>query len=295
MKPENKVYGIITDKIIELMEQGTIPWTQKWDSQLPQNFVTKRQYTGFNFFYLYVMALQKGYKSPYWMTFHQIQSIKGKLKSGQYKNGEIVIFYKMNPWLDKNDLDKDGQPKKKMYPMLRFYTVYNVEQTEGIEYESGTRQNNGIETCETIVKEYKDHPPIVNVNGQTPCYIPSEDRINIPEMNTYEKAEYYYRSLFHEFTHSTGHEKRLARFDSKDNKVSFTEEARSKEELTAELGAAFLCAEASISNEDMQKYNAAYIKSWLQVLKDDKRMVIEAASKAQRAVDHIRGIERIAS
>ncbi len=263
MKKDNKVYDIITDKIIGLLEKGIVPWEQKWDVQLPQNFASKRQYTGFNFFYLYCMALGRGYKSSYWLTFNQIQALKGKLKAGQYNKAEIVIFYRMKPWVDKDDLDKNGQPKKKMYPILRFYDVYNIEQTEGIAYETGTHKNLGIEACEAIVESYKDHPEITHVNGQ----------------------------LFHEFTHSTGHEKRLNRFQAGES-TNFGSEVYSKEELIAELGTAFLCAEAGISNEDTLTHSASYIGNWLQALKNDKKLIIQASGKAQNAVDYIKGIEK---
>ncbi len=291
MKKDNKVYDIITDKIIGLLEKGIVPWEQKWDVQLPQNFASKRQYTGFNFFYLYCMALGRGYKSSYWLTFNQIQALKGKLKAGQYNKAEIVIFYRMKPWVDKDDLDKNGQPKKKMYPILRFYDVYNIEQTEGIAYETGTHKNLGIEACEAIVESYKDHPEITHVNGQAPCYIPLQDKIHVPEKTTYKTSEYYYKSLFHEFTHSTGHEKRLNRFQAGES-TNFGSEVYSKEELIAELGTAFLCAEAGISNEDTLTHSASYIGNWLQALKNDKKLIIQASGKAQNAVDYIKGIEK---
>ncbi|MGH2612015.1 MAG: zincin-like metallopeptidase domain-containing protein, partial [Rhabdochlamydiaceae bacterium] len=205
----------------------------------------------------------------------------------QYKNGEIVIFYKMSTWVDKKDLDKDGKPKVKGYPILRFYTVYNIEQTEGIEYETALYKNNPIEACEALVKEYKDCPPISHINGHAPCYNPEEDTIQLPEITTYQTPEYYYRSLFHEMTHSTGHDKRLNRFIAGES-TNFGSETYSKEELVAELGAAFLCAQTRTSNEDMEKYSASYVKGWLQALKNDKKLVIEAAGKAQKALDYIK-------
>ena len=290
-RPENKVYGIITDKIVNLLEGGVIPWEQKWDNQLPQNFVSKHQYTGFNFFYLYVMAIEKSYNAPYWLTFKQIQDAKGKLKPDQYKRGEIVIFYKMNTWVDKNELDEKGQPKVKAYPILRFYTVYNIEQTEGIDWKSSLRKNNPIEACEAIVKNYKDCPTITHAVG-VPHYTLELDNITLPDLSIYEEPQYYYKTLFHELTHSTGHEKRLGRFKPEDS-VSFGSEDYSKEELIAELGSAFLCADTGISNEQTQGHSASYIKGWLKALKNDERLIVEASGKAQKAVDYVKGVKTI--
>lgn len=288
MKSDNKVYGIVTDKIISLLEKGTIPWEQKWNTQLPQNFVTKIPYRGFNLFYLYCVALENGYKSPYWLTYTQITNLKGTLKPWQ--KPEIVIKFGYNTWKDEKDLDENGNPKiKRGKPFLSFFKEYNIEQTEGIDWENPVRQNNPIKACEEIIENYKDCPVITHAVG-TPSYSPEPDIITLPDLSIYQEPQYYYKSLFHEITHSTGHEKRLNRFKQEKNIPHTTsKEYYSKEELVAEFGSAFLCAEAGISNEQTEGHSASYINGWLQALKNDEKLIMEAASKAQRAVDYVKG------
>lgn len=283
---DNKVYDIMTDRIIKIMEKGVVPWSQKWNSPLPQNFVSKKVYTGFNFWFLYFTAAELNYQTPYWLTYNQIKNLRGSIKAGENKKWQPVIFFKMNSYIDNKDLDTNGKPTIKEYPLLRYYLVWNIEQVDGIEY-STTKENSQIDSCDNIIENYKDCPKIVH-KLSTPSYSPLEDRISIPNKNRFEKSEFYYKTLFHEITHSTGHKSRLGRFQD-DESVDFGSADYSKEELIAELGSAFLCAQAGISNEDMVKYNASYIKGWVKAFKEDKKLIIEASGKAQKAVNYVLG------
>ena len=175
-------------------------------------------------------------------------------------------------------------------PVLRFYTVFNLEQTMGIpaKYIPVLTPENQIVfdpigNAEEIIANYQNGP-IIQHGGNRACYSPSLDRIMMPERIQFEKEEEYYSTLFHEMTHSTGHWSRLDRPGMEN--IRFGSENYSKEELIAEFGAAFLCAQTGIAHATIQN-SGAYIKNWLEKLRNDKKLAIQAAHKAQKAVDFI--------
>ena len=173
--------------------------------------------------------------------------------------------------------------------MLRYYTVFNLEQCEGIEAPKDEATHiNPIETCEQIVKGYTTIPALQTNSQDKAFYHPKDDYISLQDKNTFRSAEAYYSTLFHEMIHSTGHETRLNSFDSKTYHRPFASNDYSKEELIAELGNAYLCAEAGIANTELEN-NAAYIQSWLKVLKDDKKLLFSASSQAIKATKYILG------
>ncbi len=270
----SKVYKIITDKIIDKLETGTVPWLKPWNTEHGeiQNFISKKAYTGINPFILNM----HDYVNPNWLTYKQAKDLGGNVKKGE--KGEIIIFFTK---LEKEDSNGD----KKSFGMLRYYNVFNLEQTEGIDYNMDTTglEHNPISECENIIKNYPSAPSISSSNKA--CYIPSVDTVNVPDLSKFNKAEEYYSTVFHELIHSTGAKKRLNR----DFGVKFGDHKYSKEELTAEFGAAMLCGVTGIENKTLDN-SASYIKSWIKALKNDEKLLISAASKAQKAANHIRGI-----
>jgi len=264
-----QVNEIVTSKIIEKLEAGTIPWQKPWIGSPAINYVSRKPYTGIN-----VLLLDKGGE---FATFKQIQSLGGTLKKGS--KASMVVFYKQNRV-------EDEEGKTKTIPILRYYNVFHLSDSEGIPSKLELIQNTDspIEQAEQIITNYKDCPEITEDPGQA-WYMPSTDKIGIPNKKQFKGIEEYYSTLYHEICHSTGHINRLKRFTGEDAKASFGSESYSKEELIAEIGSAILCCHAGI--EKTIDNSASYIQSWLKVLKNDKNFIIQASSKAQKAVDYI--------
>lgn len=273
----SKVYEIITNQILDQLKAGVIPWHKPWASSGEiQNFVSKKAYTGINPFLLN----GAGHSCPYWVTYKQAKQLKGNVKKGE--KGQMIIFFKMSPYKDKDT----GEDKN--IPILRYYTVFNLDQTEGIDWEKeeSDRTHNLIKACENLVKGFADKPGISN--GPQAFYSPSQDRIEVPAPQLFISDAEYYSTLFHELSHSTGHINRLNRETLTDNGAYFGSHQYSKEELVAEFGAAMLCGVAGIEQATIDN-SAAYIKGWSQRLKQDSKLIIQAAAKAQRAADYIQG------
>jgi len=269
----SKVYEIIKEKIVKKLEEGTIPWRKPWRNGIPVSWDRQRPYRGIN-----TMLLEPGE----YLTFDQAKKAGGHVKKGE--KGHCVVFWK---WVSKED--EDGE--KKTFPILRYYTVFEVSQCEGIERKRKDQafSHKVNKRGENILKKYKDGPEIKKKSGKA-FYQPKKDIISVPPMKDYEKVEEYYSTLFHELVHSTGHEKRLGR-EGVAKVASFGSEKYSKEELVAELGSAMLCGVAGIDNEVIDN-QAAYIRGWLKAIKNgDKNLVVQAAAKAQKAADYIQGIE----
>lgn len=278
MADNNSIYEKITDQIIAKLESGTIPWQKPWaGGGRPKNIVSKKQYRGINVFLLGCSR----FNSPYWMTYKQAQEKGGQVRKGE--KGQTVIFWK---FLEKKE---DGDEKSKSIPMLKTYTVFNLEQIDGI-----TAQDENIKPldfhpireCEKIVHSYKEKPEIKH-NEPRAYYQPSGDFVNMPKAELFKTEEEYYSTLFHELAHSTGHESRL---DRNIGNSHFGSKDYSKEELVAEMSAAMLCGLAGIENTTIDN-SAAYIASWLKVLKSDKKILVQAGGQAQKACDMIAGNE----
>ena len=274
---KQSTYDIITEKITKRLEQGDIPWRKPWKTQLPRNLITNRPYQGMNL----LLLSELDYSSPYWLTFKQAQDKGGHVKRGEH--GSLVTFWKVT----EKDLDDEDKRGKELRFLLRYYKVFNLDQCESIESPTLGEPKDPIQRCEDIVVGYKTRPEIRNNIGKA-FYSPSRDYVGIPPMQSFNSSEGYYAALFHELTHSTGHESRLKRFNSKDYNRPFASVEYSKEELIAELGDAFLCAEAGIDNSQLEN-STAYIQSWLNALNNDKRLLISASSHAARATRYILG------
>ncbi len=283
---DNSVYGIITERMISLLEQGTVPWQKPWHGgdQIPQNLITRKPYRGVNVFLLHATS----YQSPYWLSFKQAKELGGYVRQGE--KACPVVFWK---WLDVAD---EQTNEAKRVPFLRYYSVFNVAQCDDIPPDkiptlSGSqRAHNPIEEAERIIAQMPKRPAIQQ-GGARACYRPSLDRVEIPTPETFRSGQGFYSVLFHELTHSTGHESRLNRkgvCGTDGEWSSFGSTPYAREELVAEMGAAFLCGHVGIVERTIEN-SAAYVQSWLQRLKDDNRLVVQAAAQAQKAADYILG------
>ena len=273
---KKNIYEIINERIFELLEKGEIPWQKPWISGEPANFVSKRPYRGINPFVL----ISSGYSCPYWLSFKQVKGIGGRIKKGE--RGFPVVFWKL---VEK--ADQDSESGKRTVPFLRYYTVYNLEQTEGIIIPELPQRNfMPIAEAEKIIHSMPRAPNIEHKQPQA-YYLPSHDLVNMPNANLFSSDEEYYSTLFHELTHSTGHVSRLNRNEL--TKITmFKSHDYSKEELVAEMGSAFLCVQCGITPKVIEN-QAAYIKSWLTQLKNNRKWLVYAAAQAQKAADFILG------
>jgi antirestriction protein ArdC len=279
------VYEIITERILEKLEQGTVPWHKPWSAGgAPRNLVSGKEYRGVNIFLLGC----QGFTSPYWLTFKQAKQLGGSVRKGEH--GTPCILWK---WINrKNENTETGDTETKQIPLVRYYNVFNVEQCDGISHarleveQDEPEPFNPIESAERIVASYPK-PPSISEDGRGAAYYrPMTDSIHMPEQETFDSEDHYYGTLFHEMAHSTGHESRLAR-PGVSNPIRYGSHDYSQEELVAEMGAAFLAAEAGIDAEGLMDNSAAYVASWLKALRNDKKLVVFAGAQAQKAVDHI--------
>ena len=271
------VYAIVTNRIIEHLEKGAVPWYKTWtEAGLPKNLVSGKHYKGINVWLLSAL----NYQQNYFLTFKQVKDLGGSIKKGE-KSSE-VIFWK---WLEREN--KETKEVEKV-PMLKYYRVFNIDQCENIPIEKIPKQeernNDPIETCEKGVNE-KPKRPRIQHNEQIAYYNRLSDYVNVPKIETFDKSEDYYGALFHELVHSTGHGERLNRKELLESS-GMRSENYAREELTAEMGASYLKSHAGIPIEQLEN-NASYIQSWLEHLKNDKKFIVYASSQAQKAVDYI--------
>ena len=275
------IYQAVTDRIISEMENGIIPWQKPWNGcpEGAYNRVTKRPYS-------FINQLLLKHADAY-LTFKQVQEMGGKVKKGA--KAEMVVFWKP---MVKEELNDAGEPEQKTYFILRYYNVFWIGDTEGIpELETGVRENAPIETAEGYIEGYINSvnaPLFKNTEPSDKAYYsPSRDAVVVPMMDQYEHVEEYYSTVFHELTHSTGHFSRLDR--GLERSAGFGSESYSKEELIAELGAAMLVNMAGIETTKSFRNSTAYLQNWLTVLRNDKKFIVSAASKAEKAVRYILG------
>ena len=275
-----KVYEIITEQILEIMAQGIIPWKKPWSARgAHRNLVSGKQYRGVNVFLLSC----SGFSSPWWLSFKQAKEKGGKVRKGE--KGRQIVFWK--PLIVKDTDEGTGKANDKKIFMLRYYTIFNLDQVDGIEppQEPETLLLEPIAEAEKIVQEMPNAPEILEAAGDRACYYPSRDEVQMPFLQDFDDSEEYYSVLFHELGHSTGHENRLARKEVQ-GYSRFGSEDYSKEELVAEMTAAFLCGESGILPATVRN-SVAYLQSWSAKLKEDPKMVVNAAASAQRAADYI--------
>ena len=273
------VYSLVTDKIIELLEAGTIPWRKPWtDAGIPKNLISKRPYRGINLLLLNSL----GYDQNLFLTWKQLKTIGGSVKKGE--KGIIVVFNKMV----EREVEKNGEPKIEKKSFIRYYKIFNVAQCTGIPpafiVHGEPREHEPLFECERIIEEMADCPDIRHEEDEA-YYVPALDYINMPNISSFDSSPDYYGTLFHELIHSTGHQKRIGRKEVYQN-PHYGTELYSQEELVAEMGSCYLKSHTGIPIAELNN-SAAYIRDWLEVFKGDKRFVVMAASKAQQAVEYI--------
>jgi antirestriction protein ArdC len=269
------IYETVTKRIVGALERGTIPWRCPWRAEAPRNLITGRRYRGVN-----VLLLQSsGFRSPYWITFCQTRRLKGFVRKGE-KSTPVVFFQRA--------ADGDELVREKKRGFFRYFSIFNVEQCEGLAIPppAAAAPFNAITKCEEIVRGFGDRPRIDH-GGCRACYIPADDLIQMPERESFASAPEYYSTLFHELTHATGAFDRLNRRTVTDP-ISFASHAYSIEELTAEIGASFLCAEGGILNRTLDN-SAAYIRHWSRKLNREPTWIVNASSAASKAATYILG------
>jgi len=278
------VYEIITERVMQQLASGTAPWHKPWKargrSALPRNLITGREYRGINIWIL----MSSGHSSPYWLTFRQANALGGHVR--QREVGSPVVYWKFGT----REIQDGDEIIERKSVLCRYYTVFNLEQCDGIAAPEapldGPPELTPIEECDNVVTAWTGKP-VIQHGGDRASYSKLEDRVRIPELQAFECAEEFHSTLFHELVHSTGHPTRLNRSTLMDTE-SFADENYSREELVAEMGAAFLCGITGIENTTVRN-SAAYVHGWLQALKGDCRLVLIAGGQAQKAVDLIRG------
>ncbi len=277
------VYQIVTDRITALLEAGVVPWKKGWTTTgVPRNLISGKAYRGINIWLL----SSAGFSSPYWLTYKQAQERGGNVRKGE--KGSVAIFWKLFQPKDGGSQPTTGQEAGRMLPLLRYYTVFNVEQCDGLTDvptpEAKTYEHEPITEAEALWQSWTDKPSVIH-QGNAAVYRRDADAITMPPRPQFETPEVYYSTLFHEGTHATGHSARLARATLLES-ARFGSQTYSKEELVAELGSAYLCGVCGIFDRTVDN-SAAYLASWLKALKEDKTLIVHAAANAQKAADYI--------
>ena len=281
------VYGIVTEKIISMLENGIVPWRRPWTSTgLPRNLVSKKPYRGVNVF---LLSASK-YVSPFWLTYRQANELGGHVRKDE--ESTLIVYWKVDDAEQRTEHlaaeEPEGKTRRRF--LLRYYRVFNVEQSELPQAvidklpKIETYQHDPIEAAEKIIAGMPNAPEI-QYAGSKAFYSSITDRITLPPRELFVSAEEFYATALHETVHSTGSQKRLAR-GSILEAAPFGSATYSREEMVAELGAAYLCAEAGISNAVVEN-QAAYVAGWLKKLRDDRKLLIHAAAQAQHAADYI--------
>ena len=294
MADKVNVYEVITDRIIALLDKGVVPWRKGWsggistNGRMPRN-IRGTAYRGINVFLL----ASQGYDSPFWLTYKQAVALGGKVMRGE--KGTAVILWQ--PFEKDVFNEKKGKTERKRMMTLRYYTVFNVAQTEGCKFPKKVAASlvpstepvkvdefAAIEAADAIFENWAGKPVVAYDGNDRAYYVPSTDIIHLPSKAQFRGSGEYYSTLFHEGGHATGHSTRLNRKQAN----AFGSHDYGVEELTAEFTAAYLNAVAGLEPEVIEN-NAAYIASWKATIKADPKLVITAAGAAQKAADLILG------
>jgi antirestriction protein ArdC len=286
------LYSQVTDKIVVELEQGIVPWVQPWGSGegsvglgLPRNARSTKAYSGINILLLWSAIMQGGYASQQWLTFKQALELGGCVRRGE-KGWTVCYADSFIPQDEKDRVSKDGGDPQAI-AFLKRYTVFNVAQCDGLaEKISPTlpldQERELIPRAEALIAATGAN---IQIGGEIACYIPKLDAIRVPLQTAFHDQINYYRTVFHELGHWTGHASRLDR----NLTVKFASDGYAREELVAELATAFVCASLGIVPTVR---HADYIGNWLQVLKEDSRAIFRAASMASKACDFILAFEQ---
>jgi len=273
----SKSYDRITERIVSLLSQGTVPWHKPWHVQtgLPRNLITQKPYRGINVFLLMAM----NYESQNWLTLRQANAMGGQIKPGE-KSCPVVF------WKPMKVTDKETKEEKKI-PFLRLYHVFNVSQCTGLKNIPPADDSAFIQTLPAELVANMPQRPVIKHGMNMASYSPASDVVNMPDRVRFQSEDQYHATLFHELVHATGHQKRLNRASIMERN-GYGSDPYAKEELIAEMGSAFLCGYAGIVDRTIDS-SAAYLEGWLKQLKEDKTLIVHAAAQAQKAADFILG------
>lgn len=271
-------YQEVTDRITAALEAGTVPWRRPWSADHGQpRSLDGRTYSGINS----ILLGFSPFADPRWGTFQTVKRHGGTVRKGE--KGTFVVFFKAL------EIKDESAPKgKRTIPMLKYFHVFNAAQCDGLELPALERRSDipGIAGADTVLQGYKGRPRVSH-GGPQAFYSPMLDYVQMPDRETFVSADAYYLTLWHELAHSTGHERRLARADLA-GMAKFGDACYSREELCAEMSSAMIAARTGVVAPNIDQ-SASYIAGWLRALKSDKKMVVSAAARAQRAADHILG------
>jgi antirestriction protein ArdC len=284
------VYQRITDQIVSELEKGVKPWLKPWNAEHAAGRITRPlrgngiPYRGINVLMLWSAAMEKGFAAPVWLTFKQATELKASVRKGEH--GSLVVYADK---VIRTETDAaTGEDAERAIPFMKGYTVFNVEQIDGLPehfYSKPPARIDNVQRIDRAEGFFASTGATIRHGGAMAYYNVSQDFVQIPPFECFRDPESYYATLAHETTHWTRHTSRLNRdFGRK----RFGDEGYAMEELVAELGSAFLSADLDLTPE-VRDDHASYIASWIKVLKDDKRAIFTAASHAQRAADFIHG------
>lgn len=286
------VYSRITARIIADLEQGVRPWLKPWSAEHAAGRITRPlrhngvPYRGINIVMLWSAAVAKGYACPIWLTFKQALELGGHVRKGE--SGELVVYANT---ITRIETDEQGEESERDIPFLKGYTVFNAEQCDGLPAYFYAKAEppalSPAQRIEAAERFFAATGADIQHGGTRAYYAEGPDYVQMPPFETFRDAESHAATLGHELVHWTKHERRLARDLGR---VKWGDEGYAREELVAELGSAFLCADLGITPE-VREDHAAYIASWLRVLKGDKRFIVSAASHAQRAADYLHSLQ----
>ncbi|WP_299859678.1 zincin-like metallopeptidase domain-containing protein [uncultured Roseobacter sp.] len=285
------IYQKVPDKIIADLEQGELSWLKPWSAGNTDGRIIKplrhngQPYNGINVLMLWGAAVERGFISPHWMTFKQAKQMGAHVEKGE--RGNLVVYANT---ITKTEKQENGEEEERKIPFMKGYSVFNVEQIDGLPEHYYAKPPQVIDPAQRI-----DHADAffdalgaeIRDGGAKAYYSGASDHVQMPSFQAFRSPESYYATLVHEMTHWTKHKTRL---DREFGRKKWGDEGYAREELVAELGAAFLCADLALTPEPGTDH-AAYIQSWLKVLKNDKRAIFSAAAHAQRAADYLHGCQ----
>lgn len=285
------LYSRVTQLIVDDLKRGVRPWTKPWSAEHLAGRITRplrstgQPYSGINVILLWAEAVGRGFTAPIWMTFRQALALDAHVRKGE--RGATVVYANR---FTRTETDVRGQDVEREIPFLKAYTVFNVEQIEGLPAHFHAPAAPTLEPVQKIAAAEAFFAALgadIRHGGGHAYYAVEPDYVQVPPFECFRDPESYYATLAHECTHWTRHPSRLNRdFGRK----RWGDGGYAQEELVAELGAAFLCADLGLELIPRDDH-AAYIDNWLQVLENDRRFIFTAAAHAQRACDHLHGLQ----
>lgn len=285
------VYTRVTDAIIAELEKGVRPWLKPWNAEHMAGRINRplrhngQPYKGVNVLMLWLAAEMQGFAAPIWMTFKQAKELGASVKKGA--KGSLVVYADR---ITRTETGEDGEDTERDIYFMKGYTVFNVEQVEGLPphfYASAAPQLDPAQRIEAADLYFANTGATIRHGGNQAYYATEADYIQLPPFESFRDAESYCATLAHEMTHWTKHP---ARLDRDFGRKRFGDQGYAREELVAEIGAAFLCCDLGITPEPRDDH-ASYLDHWLKVLKEDKRAIFQAAACAQKAVEYLHGLQ----